>query len=250
MISEKQNKEFLCRINWLLGPRQKHPWGRGLGLRNSRIDSIFKGIPPQVDGLEKIHRAERVNLHWLITGDGAPFVVPVFRDDAETAEALRARLGDGRDYRLHILAGRAECAVVLTIPVVVEYQGDLEASFTDVLVFQPAGERTLGVAAEWRDRLVLPVDSTVLAQLRAGWMGPRDLLGAPGSPGLLGGARPATAEEVRRVAEQAAAYQASAPVDEQRLVACYRRLEARQKEAVLVIAEGMAGDGEVGGGVS
>lgn len=238
MISDKGNKTFLYRINWILGDREKHPWGRSLGLRNSRIDSIFKGVPPQVDGLERIRRGERVNLDWLISGEGAPFVVPIFRDDAACAAALAERLADGGDYRLYVLASPLEAAVVLTLPVVLDYEDGTSASFTDVLFFLPAGELTLAEAGRWRDRHLVSVGADVLAKLRSGHMGPRDMLGSKGTRGLLERARPATTAEIGRVAEEAAAYQAG-PSEEGALVGHFRRLPPRQRGAVLEVVRGL-----------
>lgn len=76
---------FQARITWLLGDRQKHPWGRSLGLKNSRIDSIFRGIIPQADALLRIREAERVNIDWLLTGEGVPLLR---KQDSEEEERL------------------------------------------------------------------------------------------------------------------------------------------------------------------
>lgn len=84
---DKENIDpgFMTRMNWVLGDRQKHPWGRSIGLKNSRIDSIFRGVPPQADALLMIRRAEQVNIDWLLTGEGQP---TVRREDAEQEEQL------------------------------------------------------------------------------------------------------------------------------------------------------------------
>jgi hypothetical protein len=76
---------FLSRIKWVLGDRQKHPWGRSIGLKNSRIVSIFDGVLPQADALLMIRQAEDVNIDWLLTGEGQP---TVRREDAEQEERL------------------------------------------------------------------------------------------------------------------------------------------------------------------
>lgn len=85
--SDKENIDtgFMTRMNWVLGDRQKHPWGRSIGLKNSRIVSIFDGVMPQADALLMIRRAEKVNIDWLLTGEGQP---TVRREDAEQEERL------------------------------------------------------------------------------------------------------------------------------------------------------------------
>lgn len=76
---------FLTRMKWVLGDRQKHPWGRTVGLKNSRIDSIFNGVLPQADALLAIREAEKVNIDWLLTGEGQP---TVRREDSDQEERL------------------------------------------------------------------------------------------------------------------------------------------------------------------
>lgn len=76
---------FLSRMKWVLGERQKHPWGRSIGLKNSRIVSIFDGVMPQADALLMIRRAEKVSIDWLLTGEGQP---TVRREDAEQEARL------------------------------------------------------------------------------------------------------------------------------------------------------------------
>lgn len=76
---------FLSRMKWVLGDRQKHPWGDSIGLKNSRIDSIFKGLLPQADALLAIRHAEKVNIDWLLTGEGQPYVR---REDSEQEARL------------------------------------------------------------------------------------------------------------------------------------------------------------------
>ena len=242
MVSDNRNKTFLYRISWILGGRDKHPWGRSIGLKNSRIDSMFRGHVPQVDALERIRRAERVNLDWLISGEGAPYVIPNMRDDDASSEALKDYLQDGNDYVLYILAGRADAAVVLTLPVAIDYEDGTEASFVDVVVIQPAGPRTLEVAAKWRDRRVVPVGSDVLMRLRSGWLGPKDLLGDKANKGVLADAQPVDRDQVGQVAEQIGKYWAGGDEQETLLVQRFREISPEMQTAVLTIVQGLGKD--------
>ena len=146
---------------------------------------------------------------------------------------------DGNDYALYILAGRADAAVVLTLPVAIDYEDGTSASFVEVAVIQPAGPLTLEVAATWRDRRALPVASDVLMRLRTGWLGPKDLLGDKVHKGFLSDAQVVDRKQVEQIAEQIGKYWAGSNEREEALLQRFRQISPEQQDALLTVLRGL-----------
>lgn len=67
---------FLDRLTWLTGDEGPYTWGREIGLTRGVIDGITRrGLYPSAESLQIIATAERVNLTWLLTGEGPPYQV-------------------------------------------------------------------------------------------------------------------------------------------------------------------------------
>lgn len=64
------------RLAFLLGGRRPYPWGRPLGLADPTIRKMWReGHLPTFRFLVNIQRAENVSLSWLLSGQGAPFLI-------------------------------------------------------------------------------------------------------------------------------------------------------------------------------
>ena len=61
---------------FLVGGRKQHSWGLAIGLTRGMVDGVFRrGQLPSAEALAIIASAERVNLTWLLTGEGPPYLV-------------------------------------------------------------------------------------------------------------------------------------------------------------------------------
>ncbi|WP_299732335.1 hypothetical protein [uncultured Endozoicomonas sp.] len=74
---------FSKRVFYVLGNRKLHPWCATLGLSKGAADSIRADVIPGPGILLGIHRQERVNISWLLSGEGKPFIID--RVDTEQA---------------------------------------------------------------------------------------------------------------------------------------------------------------------
>lgn len=224
MISEKRNSDYLSRLVWLLHGRDKHPWGRRIGLKNTRIHSMFQGTVPGADALEHLHAAEAVNLHWLLTGQGPPYYVSA-TTDAEAAEAVRHNLAP-----LALLVAPNGAAGILTGTRPAEGGGALPA----VNVLGVVGPRTLEALGPRRRVRLVEITPADLAAVRAGERGAYQVLGEdPGAWPSMG------AGELDRIAERPALYaQTEIPAEFRPL---YLRLTPRARDALMVLLAECAG---------
>lgn len=234
------NGSFQSRLAWIIGARDKHPWGRALGLSGTRITTMFRGQIPTADALLRIHAAERCNLDWLLTGEGAPFLVSG-ADDAATAAALDAEPITER-WRAYLVRapGPDPGAVLCAWPARAAFADDAEpATFTGLRIYAHGGPLTLRALNRVAVVLALAVSVAELASLRAGQIGPRHLLiGTDESPPWIARGVLLEADDLGRIAEAASAY-GGRPPDEVRLLACYRALCPPRREALLVLLEGV-----------
>lgn len=64
------------RLIFLLDGRKPYVFGAAIGWGNGVVDYVFRrGKPPGSDALAQLAQAERVNLTWLLTGEGVPYQV-------------------------------------------------------------------------------------------------------------------------------------------------------------------------------
>ncbi|MER2527430.1 MAG: hypothetical protein ABTR07_05835 [Candidatus Competibacter denitrificans] len=67
---------FIDRLKFLTGGVRPHPWGTRLGWDRGLISRAFSGKQlPGPEALTQLAMIERVNLTWLLTGEGTPYLV-------------------------------------------------------------------------------------------------------------------------------------------------------------------------------
>ena len=235
---EKHNKEFLYRIEYILGDRDKHPWGRAIGLKNARIQSIFQGKVPTAGALEIIHRAENANLNWLLTGEGPHFVVESWRTDEQVAQLLKEWSEvKGENSALYLLTdGTGQATLVSTVPTVHLYDGGVKSTYTEVRVFPYLGQNSIKAASGYEGVRLVNMDSLTFTAVSAGWKGPVHLLG-----GLLDDYTSATASAI---SEAVGRYEVR-PQEEEALLTHYRHLPGGERRAVITVVESMSRSVEV-----
>jgi len=235
MVSDKRNNNFLSRINEILGDRKKHPWGRDIGLKNTRINDMFSGKIPHADALIRVRRAEKVSLDWLLTGDGTPYLYKSGRcqTDLENAELLKQLLEED-DWMVYLVYHQVEegVAVVLTHPAIVKYE-DITARFMDVEMMQAGAE----VINRLKGRLVkeVKVEFSVYERLVCGWLGPVDLTG---ENGLLNKSRDTDLNYVAGVLSKSSSHKLT-NMTENKLITHFRHLRGEQQKAVLALLNSM-----------
>lgn len=171
-ISEK---DFVDRMVLLTEGKKPNPWASRFGWNRGLISLVFNGKQlPGPEALASLAQAERVNLSWLLTGEGAPYeVLPPPHWD-------RLALGSEVSYYLFASDGGLQLPLVQVtrpsthFPIVQVYSG-LPADFADSLDYL---HRT-------RQPLYFAPDHPQVAELRKGWGSNRLLLGDDEQPGLL-----------------------------------------------------------------
>lgn len=70
------NQSVKDRMVFLLDGRKPHLWGDNIGWNRGTVDTVFRlGKSPGPRDLAILATVERVNLTWLLTGEGPPYVV-------------------------------------------------------------------------------------------------------------------------------------------------------------------------------
>jgi len=82
------------RLSFLIHDRKKTPWGKALGFTSPSITAMFSGHIPGPEFLNAIRRAENINLNWLLTGDGNPYIVEYYQAADELCSYIDAMLED------------------------------------------------------------------------------------------------------------------------------------------------------------
>lgn len=83
------------RFKEMLEGRQENPWAKGLGIDRSAIRRMKEeGKAPDWSPLSAIRKAERLNLAWLVEGNGEHFEVNRYVTDADCANDLGCMLPD------------------------------------------------------------------------------------------------------------------------------------------------------------
>ncbi len=122
---EGKNMElsFEERLSFILQDRKQTPWGKGLGFTGASISHIFSGGRiPGPEFLQAIRKAENVNLNWLLTGDGSPFVVEYFLSADALSDYLAAMLHE-EEWVVHVCSYHDIACIVLTQPGQYEFKG-------------------------------------------------------------------------------------------------------------------------------
>ncbi len=235
MTSKKGNRDFLLRINEILGERAKHPWGDALGLKNTRIQSIFQGQVPTSDALEIIHRAEKVRVDWLLTGEGPPFLVINWLSDVEVVEKLRGSLAGEVSAVCYLLTdGGGRATLVTTQPTVRENECGAVSRFTEVNVYPDIGQAVIEALIAHANVRVVSLAEEIFEEISTGWKGPVHLLG-----GLLEHYASADGEKTASQIKSAMGRFELQPQDEVALIDRYRHLQRQEREAVLTVLGAM-----------
>jgi len=159
-----------------LGDRKKHPWGRALGIRGTRITEMFRGRIPTADALAIIHRAEGVCTDWLVMGDGAPFCVRHLTDE-DGAALLREWSGNGQ-YHYHLLVTEPLRIPALALVRTEEPQPiapDGMARYPATILVAQVGRAMMREIAGADHSYLTSLEARVMGQLRAGNLGPYQL---------------------------------------------------------------------------
>ncbi len=116
------SKSFVERLNLVLNDRKQTPWGRSLGFTGGSISSIFGGRVPGPEILNVIRRVENVNLNWLLTGEGSPYIVEYFQSAHTLSDYVCAMLHE-EEWVVHVVSHINTACLVLTQPGAYEFKG-------------------------------------------------------------------------------------------------------------------------------
>lgn len=234
-----EHKTFISRLLFILGERDRYPWGDALGLTRGTINRISSGHVPGPEILGAISRSENVSLSWLLEGVGVPYRVARCQSDTEACALLTQHLNDEPGWAIHLIACEPAFAVVLTNPCQI-VSGNKTVDYFCVEIISGAGPDTVRVALEARTSNPvrrLRMSSKDLQRLSTGWMGNLELLGWRNTPGVLAQAKPVVDSPpdlaLLHVADPRPAY--GIPVDERELLDLYRELPEPKKKAVLAL---------------
>ncbi len=170
---------FSHRLGHLLAGRKIHPWGAALGVSKGAAETMSKGQVPGAEILRLIRYQEGASLGWLVTGDGAPFVLEHCDQAQVLADALADEAQQG-PLTLHLFyadAGGGQ-VLLLTRPGQLQYRQRRLAYrharlWTLALPELPA---ELQAHCHQHDWLWHDCDQALLGQLQAGQLGPWLLL--------------------------------------------------------------------------
>ena len=69
--------DFSERIKSIRGRLKQADFGKRLGISQSAVQGYEQGGIPKGDILQRIHKEFGVNINWLLTGDGEPYIYKV-----------------------------------------------------------------------------------------------------------------------------------------------------------------------------
>lgn len=113
---------FEERLSFLIKDRKKTPWGKALGFTSPSITAMFNGHTPGPEFLHAIRRAENVNLNWLLTGEGSPYIVEYFQTADALTDYIAAMLADEK-WSVYVCSTHDIACLVLTQPGSYEFKG-------------------------------------------------------------------------------------------------------------------------------
>lgn len=170
-----ESVSFAARLTQVLGTRRPYPWAKDLGITRGTVNRMLnEGHVPGPDVLARIAQVESCSITWLLTGQGAPYLVHRTDTDAETAERLQAHLAD-EAWHCHILEDARRGAVVLSLPAQLG-EGDEAVRYTAVeIIAGPIGPEAAEVLSEHVEGAVRYGSATIDAIFR-GQIGARAAL--------------------------------------------------------------------------
>jgi len=172
-------ESFSDRLGQLLAGRKIHPWAAALGVSKGAAETMGRGQVPGAEILRLIRFREGVSLGWLVTGDGAPFVLEHCDDGVGLAQELAAEAGQcAGALELHLFGDGPAQLLLLARPGRLQYRQQCQdyryvRLWTLALSSLPASlKRQAGQYAWYWHQC----DESQLAALRAGQLGPWLLL--------------------------------------------------------------------------
>ena len=171
---------FSERMEYLLGNRKKHPWGKSLGLSHGLVARLFDGELPASEKLIPICKAENVSLTWLIEGSGETYMVHHSFTDEETAETLSNYIDDEK-WEVLVLKNHIYPAIILTLPTTM-LVGKKHIDYTAIeIIAGPINTETLHILKSTHCSVseISPDDFT-MRRLYAGKMSNQEIFGDDG----------------------------------------------------------------------
>lgn len=99
---------FIDRIQKIAGGRKLTPWLKSIGWIANDVTRINAGAVPGSGKLQQLAEAEGVNLNWLLTGVGQPFVVEHYVTDASAMRRIKSLTSAHPKLRLLRLIGSSD----------------------------------------------------------------------------------------------------------------------------------------------
>lgn len=214
------------RLKFLSGDEKPQPWAARVGWDRGITHRVFSGKQlPSPEALAQIAQAERVNLTWLLTGEGVPYQVlpPPLRAD------------NGPEWHYYLFAGPegVQAPLVRVGPKlhVAVYNGT------------PADLGRVVDYLMWKDQPVyIAPESASVAGLRLGMVGNRELLEM--LIGEMAVIDPAMWRSVLRVEDRPAAYLEGPVADgcprERDWLMLLRELPEERRDVLLSLARWLA----------
>ena len=230
---------FLSRLKFVLSGRKIFPWSAGLGISSGSATHLNSGKTPNTETLVLIARAEHLSIHWLLTGDGAPYLVYKGDSDLEIAEHLGSLLHDEPDqWTIHMLNSGSAVVLLLTQPGQVDYKNKPIDYTICETISGPIASKTLALLRQqveengqriklWR---LAPAD---LQKLADGEYGPYHILGDKKHPAPLTLRPLELTTELDQVSEAAQGYYIVQNVAELDLIERFRSLSPEKQQALL-----------------
>lgn len=245
-MSGFNHNDFLSRLSDASDGRDLWPWLHGLGLTSGVVQGMVnRGVVPSGYSLLAMQCLENVNVSWLLTGLGNPYLVERPADDpacrARVAEALQAA-----DWTATIATDGLHNAIVLTREARFVVKDKPPRLYTELRSFAQAGPESLAAVIEGAAGVrMLPLGEADMQALVQGRLGSYRMLGDEKTPGLLAGAKPIKEDRMNAIAEHAARYGAYPPgrelaPDEAALLENYRRLPVADRSRLQTIAAALA----------
>lgn len=237
----RDKRDFFQRLLWVLGDRKLYAWGMPMGFSSATLARLKRGTAPKGETLAMIARAENCSVSWLLTGQGAPFLVNPCDTDAEMESRLRAYLDD-EDWRVDLLHDTRVAVVVLTLVAEFGEKEDAVQYTAMELLSGPVGP----ISAETlrpRVQRAVRVDPDQMRAVREGKVGTYRVLQWIGLSGEDHGGQ--------KLAELAAQYGGGAYApDEQAFVEKYRLLSPADRTRAQAVIDALVDTGADAEGVT
>lgn len=107
---------FKQRLTYILAGRRIHPWAASLGISKGAAENMGKGNIPGPEILKLIRQQESINVGWLVTGDGAPFLVEQPEDLSTVLESELADLEPSEPLWAHFFTDGQQLVMILRKP--------------------------------------------------------------------------------------------------------------------------------------